>query len=419
LIVYKISQEKQDLSNPDRLKLAFEELGTTFIKLGEFMVTRPDIIPTDYIEAFTKLQDDVKAVSFVKMKQVIAKEWGDQWQNKFASFDENTIASASIAQVYKAKTTDGKVVANKIQKPDIKDKVEADLRMISFTGNMIEKNFDWAKTMQISKIIEEFALNLKRELDFEREAILIQKFRVNYKDNNEVVIPEVIKELSTQKIVTMSFIDGKKINQCKFTEEEKTRVAKMGLHIFVKQILEDGIFHANPYAGNLLYTKEGKISYLDFGLVGRLTPSMRYQLIDLLLAIHSNEAEWILREILNIGEFTDEIDKNLLVREIMEITDKYIGIPIKELSLGQALLDLFDMIRRYHIRIHPSYAIMVKTIMTAESVAHYLDEDLDVINEISSQVKKAAAERMGPKNIYLNLKMFSKDVFQLIKEMPI
>ncbi|MFH1416403.1 MAG: AarF/UbiB family protein [Elusimicrobiota bacterium] len=414
----KTDKSKLKFSRAARLRMALEELGSTFIKIGQFASIRPDIVSAEYIKELSKLQDEVTAEDFKVIEPVIIKSLGSDWRRLFREFNETPVASASISQVYSAVLSDGIKVAVKVQKPSVKREISSDIRFISLAADFIERKSEWAKMIQLKRIVDEFSVSLKRELDFEREAMLLDRFRQNHKGINEVVIPQPFKNLSSETVLVMSFIEGKPIDECCMDDDEKARIARLLISILVKQVLQDGIFHADPHAGNLLYTPEGKISYLDYGLIGRLGPSMRYHMIDLLQALYSNEPEWIMQEVLALGELDGEVDKNSLIRDVMEVSERYVGVPIKEISTGKALLDLFDIIRRYRIVIHPAYAVVGKAVLTAETIARALDDDINVTEATSAQIKTLVAERYSLKRLGLRLRLLGNDVYRLTSELP-
>ncbi|MFW6134385.1 MAG: ABC1 kinase family protein [Elusimicrobiota bacterium] len=418
IVLPKAQKEKLSYSPPKRLRMVLEELGTTFIKIGQFASTRPDILPSDYIKELSKLQDDVKPVDFKQIKQILIQEWGEDWEDFFITFGEKPVASASISQVYKARLSEGDQVAVKVRRPKIGKEIRSDLKTIKFLAEFIEKHYPKIKNFQPLRIVEEFSRNLRRELDFKREAILIRKFKYNHRDIPEVVIPGIINELSTEKILVMEYIEGTPLNKSKLTGYESRKIAQLGVEVLARQILKDGLFHADPHPGNLFYTEDRKLSYLDFGMIGRLSLTMRNQLIDLLIALRSGEAELILQQVLIIGEYEGEIDSNTLIREIMEIMDRYIGVPIKEISIGKALFDIFDLIRRQRVLIHPIYTVVGKSILTSESTARYLDDEIDIIEVLSPHLKKFLLEKYKPENLWLNLRLKGKDIYRLLSELP-
>jgi ubiquinone biosynthesis protein len=376
-------------------------------------------VPAEYIKELSKLQDSVEAMPFEKIDPVLIKGWTKDWRQKFKNFDESPIAAASISQVYKARLKDGSKVAVKIQKPGVKEEVNADLNLLLFVSRFVERHYDWAKSIQPSRIVQEFSKSFTKELDFKREAIMIEKFRYNSRKIEKIIMPEARLDLSTEDILVMTFIEGTPFNRYEFNNQEREELSRIGIKVMLKQILDDGLFHADPHAGNLIYTKDKKISYIDFGMTGRLSKSMRNQLIDLLFAIYVKEAEWVLREILVMGEIKDEIDTKALARDLMEVIDRYTDRSIRDISLGRAFLEIFDIIRNYQIILDPAYAVVVKTMVTAEKTARDLNDKVNILEVISWQLKRLFITKNEPKNLLLNMSLYAKDVYRLLGELPV
>ncbi|MGM0442530.1 MAG: ABC1 kinase family protein, partial [Elusimicrobiota bacterium] len=250
------------------------------------------------------------------------------------------------------------------------------------------------------------------------EVMLLQKFRYNYRDYDDVVIPKVKDKLSSDTLIVMEYIKGKPLAKSSLDEKESEEVSKLLINVIIRQILKDGIFHADPHPGNILYTEDGEISYLDFGMVGRLSRKMRNQLIDLLEAVRSSEPEWILQEIIAISENEIEVDTETLVREIMEIKDRYIGVSVKDISVGKAFLEIFDLVRRYKILINPGYTYVGKAIFTTEETIRNLSGDLNIWKAIEPQLKKLYKARFAPKNIWKDFKMLAKTASRFIGGFP-
>ncbi|MEA3507027.1 MAG: AarF/UbiB family protein [Elusimicrobiota bacterium] len=402
-----------------RLRMALEELGATFIKLGQFASIRPDILPAEYITELSKLQDDVKPTPFEEIEAYFKEEWGPKWRNNFVTFIERPVAGASISQVYKGRLAGGEVVAVKVRRPGIKKQINADIDILKFITEFLEEKFDFARTFQPVRMVNDFSINLKREIDFKREAIIINKIRCNHRDFEGVIIPEVYEELTTDGILVMEFINGCPIDKAEIKRKEGRRLAELGVRVLTKQIMTDGLFHADPHPGNLIYTEDGRLSYLDFGLAGRLSTTMKNHLTDIFLALYSGEAEWILQEVLTISELSREIDREALLREIMEIKDKYMGVALKNISMGRAFMEIFNLIRTHDIRVSPAYSYVGKAVLTLENTARSLDEDIDIMAILEPQLKRIAIQRYSPKNLWVNFRMLLKDTSRFVKDFPL
>ncbi len=411
-------KEIADHTHEERLRMALEELGTTYIKLGQFASTRPDIVPRNYIKQLSLLQDSVSPAPIEEVEETFKKEWGDDWKEKFITFFEEPVASASIAQVYKARTLEGKTVALKVLRPGVRETVKSDIKLIKLLAEFLEEKIPEAADFQLSRLSDEFTTTLTLELDFKREAIILSAIKENHKDMKEVVIPSVQKELCSENILAMDFIEGLPLNKAVMTRSEKKKIALVGVKTFFRQALRDGLFHADPHPGNMLYTPDGKISYLDFGMVGRLSFSMRKQLIDLLLALHSSQSEWVLQEILSIGEFREEVDRETLLREIMEITERYIKVPVRDMSVGKAAMAVAEIMKKYRITVNPLYALVARALSMAEETGRILDPDMDPLSVLEPELKKVYMERFEPKNLIMSGRLTGKSFGRFIMDLP-
>jgi len=417
-ILPRVQKEKILYSYPARLRMVLEELGPTFIKLGQFAASRPDIVPHDYIIELSKLRDDVPPVKYAKIVNVFKEELGDNWKDKFLSFSDIPIAAASIAQVYQARLADGTKVAVKVQRPDIGSEIRSDMKIVMFVARFLERRYRWTRVFQPVKMVQEFSRNLNRELDFEREALLIEKFAYNHRDIKSVRIPEVIDELSTDRIIVMTYIEGTPLSKAQLKKVEGKKLASLGVRLLARQVLKDGLYHSDPHPGNLVYTDDRKLSYLDFGQVGRLSFKMRNQVTDLLAAVNSGEAELVYQELMSMGETEEEIDHDTIVREIMEILDKYLSVSLEKISVGKAVFEIFRLVRNYSLVIHPSYVMVGKAILTGEETARKFYPQMNILEEISPMLKDLVRDRYSLSNIGLNLRIISKDVIRLISDMP-
>ncbi len=401
-----------------RLSMALEELGTTYIKLGQFASSRPDILPEGYLKELKRLQDDVSPAPLEEIEKIFIGEWGEEWREKFITFIEEPVASASIAQVYRARTASGRSVALKVIRPGVREKVSADIRLIKMIAGFIEDKIPEASDFQLRRLSEEFTITLNRELDFKREAIILQNIRKNHSDMEDVLIPAPVKKLSGKNILAMDFIEGIPLDKAVMTRSERKKIALAGLKAFFRQALRDGLFHADPHPGNMLFTPDGKLSYLDFGMVGRLSFSMRKQLIDLLLSIHSSRPEWALQEVLAMGEFREEVDRESLLREIMEITDRYIKVPVRDMSAGGAALNIASVMKKYRITVNPVYALVARALAMAEETGKKLAPGMDPLKVLEPELKKVYLERFKPSNLIMSWKLTGKSFSRFLSDIP-
>ncbi|MCK5019509.1 MAG: AarF/ABC1/UbiB kinase family protein, partial [Candidatus Peribacteraceae bacterium] len=280
--IRKRPKDYQTITVPERLRLALDELGPTFVKFGQILSTRPDLLPPVFIEELEKLQDRVAPFDSIQAKKIVEQELGKPLDQLFKQFESKPIAAASLSQVHKATLLNGKTVAVKIQRPKIKEIIELDLDISIDLAGLLEHRLHNGWVYHPKLIVKEFKRAIEKEINFKNEAHNYEKFRINFKDIDYIKVPKVYWEMTTSKVLVMEFIDGVKINEITHKKHkdifELEKVAKHGAESVLKQILEDGFFHADPHPGNLLIMPGGVLGVLDYGIVGRLEPSDRYNL---------------------------------------------------------------------------------------------------------------------------------------------
>jgi ubiquinone biosynthesis protein len=335
---------------PLRVRKLLEELGPTFIKLGQILSTRPDLIPVEYIKELEKLQDDVREEDFNIMRDFIEKEIGGKIEDIFEEFNPEPVASASISCVYKAKYK-GKEVAVKVQRPGIKDQIITDIQILYDIAGLIERFIKESEIYQPVKIVREFERSIKKELNFLMEGRNIEMMRENLKDER-VLIPEVFKELTTERILVTEFIDGIKISKVeewsKYVEKEK--IIKTGAEIILKQIFDIGFFQADPHPGNIFVLKDGRIGLIDFGQVGYIDDEKRYYLMNLLTGIINGEPDKVILTLKYMGAIDQKVDIEELKEEIYQLLETYKNIPVKNIKIGEVLENSFEIMRKYRVK---------------------------------------------------------------------
>ncbi|MCM8766533.1 MAG: AarF/UbiB family protein [Candidatus Omnitrophica bacterium] len=376
-------KKKLEFSFPVRIRKILEELGPTFIKLGQILSTRPDLIPFEYIKELEKLQDNVKPENFQIMREIIEKELDRKIEDIFDEFDQQPIASASLSCVYKA-VYKGKEVAVKVQRPNIKKQIFTDIEILYDIANLIERFIKESEIYQPTKIVKEFEKSIKKEMNFLIEGKNIEIMKEKMKNFEKLFIPEVYREISTDKILVTEYIDGIKINKVeqwsKFVNKEE--ILKNGADIILKQIFDIGFFHGDPHPGNILIMKNGKIALIDFGLVGHLDEERKYYIVSLLSGIIKGQTDRIIYTLKIMGSLNEKIDIHELKDEIENMIKIYEDIPIKKIKIGEVIGDFFDIIRQYRIKIPISFSLMSKSIITLEGICHFIEPDFKLTEAI-------------------------------------
>ncbi|MCK4650099.1 AarF/ABC1/UbiB kinase family protein [Candidatus Pacearchaeota archaeon] len=399
----KAKREKK--SAPLRLRLAFEELGPTFVKFGQLMSTRPDLLPEEFITELSKLQDKVPSFSHRQVKEQIEKELGKPINHIFSYFSKDPIASASIGQVHKAKLKNGKKVAVKIQRPNIEKTIDEDLDILTFFANLIDKYIPSLEIYNPKGLVEEFEKTIKKELNYEIEGNNILRFHQNFKDSETVVVPKIYQDYSTKKILTMSFIEGTKISELwriKGKWLNKKTIAQNGIDAFFKQILIYGFFHADPHPGNIFVLKNNVLAFLDFGMMGHVDKELMQKLTNLFTATINKDIDKIVEEFVNLSLVGGEIDAESFKSDVSDIVDEYYGISLKKIEMGKMINQIISIGGKYHIIFPANFVLLIKALTTIESIGAKLDPDFNIMEASKPFIKKIAKRKMSPKYIFNN-----------------
>ncbi len=409
------------LGSYERLRMAFEELGPTFVKMGQIMSLRPDLLPPSMIVELEKLQDDVAGFQFSEARKVIDRNLGKPLEEVFPVFDPEPIAAASLSQVYRAALSPtGPAVAVKVQRPNIRHTMETDLNIFSAMARRIHQRFEEMRLYDLPELVRVTRRTLMRELDFQREARYLKIAKSNMADQPGIYIPDVYDAYSTSQLLVMEFIKGDRLKKVDLESiGDNHKMAKIGLRAGIKQIFEDGFFHADPHPGNLILTEDRRYCLVDWGMVGRLTIGDRYDLVDMIRALADRDGQALLDTVMKVAVQKDEeINTRSLERELMEIIDLYAAVPIKQLNLGKLLLDVTDTMREHRLGIRPDMATMIKALITLEGVARSIYPDLDVIAEAEPFIRQIASRRYSPKAIWRNITATFADLFTMRGGVP-
>jgi ubiquinone biosynthesis protein len=388
-----------------RVRQVFEELGPTFVKLGQLLSTRPDLLPADLIDELRRLQDDVPPLPFEEMKAAIESELGAPIAEIFAEFDERPLASASIGQVYRArlKTEEGEVaVVVKVQRPNIGPTIDRDIDLLYWFARLLERNMPEARVYAPVRLVEEFDRAIRAELDFSLEADNAERFANNFVDIPTVRFPRIYREFSSRKAITMGYFDGLNLFDAVERGASAERIAKNALQIVVKMIFEHGFFHADPHPGNILVLgtrEEPVLGLVDLGLVGRLSPRLRDRLVDVVIAAGTRDSRAIADALYAIGKPTKKIDRSAFETEVGRMSDKYLGRRLGDVPFSDLIRDLAGASQRYGMET-PSELVMVgKAVMTVEGIARQIYPALDVVEEMRPYFTEIIGYRYSPERL--------------------
>jgi len=411
-------QDKLPDSIPVHLRLAMEELSGTFIKLGQLLSLRPDLIPKEYADEFSKLQDSVPSFPFSIVKETIESEFKRPLNSIFLEFQEQPIAAASVGQVHKAKLKNGTIVAVKVQRPRIEEIFKTDIDILYKLTNLIEQNYPELKKYNLRQIVKEFEEYTKNELNYLVEARSIGIFYKKFENDKKIKIPRPYFEYSTKKVLTMEFIHGVEISKAGLILKEKKQAVKLVVDCFLKQVLDYGIFHADPHPGNIFITRDKKLALIDFGIVGKISDDLRKKIENLFIALVQGNrvliadfliALNIVDEDINIEEFRDDLSLHL---------EKYYDTSLSQVDMSSLLYDLLALGKKYNMRFPSNFVLLIKAIATTEGFGKELDPDFNFVQACKPYVDKIIDNKTSPEYIVNSLKENMLNFKDLLTDLP-
>lgn len=417
---------KATLASPDtgkRLVAAFNELGPTFVKLGQILSTRTDLLPDSIISELATLQDNVSQVSFEDVETQLIKELGEDWRAHFESFDEEPLASASIAQVHRATLENGRKVVLKVQRPGVKPKITGDLGVLHALAGWLEEAIPEAAAMDLRGTITSFTKSILQELDFRIEARNLDRFRTLHRDNQQVVFPEVFDHLSTEEVLCMEFLGGRNFAHAIEEGEDVSEVADAYFKVAYKMLFVDGFFHGDLHPGNVLVMEGHRLGVLDCGMVGRLSPAMKDKVIDILHAVLNEDLEGVARTFYELSIKTDLVDYPRFEADVIDLGERYLsGLPLSEVQIGTLFSEIVAGAARHSVRMPTDFTMMFKAIITTEGMAKMIAPETDPIELARPYIMQMVTERYSPDRIkqmaVRDFSLFSKMARQLPHSLP-
>jgi len=418
-----ISRDKparlERLTQSQRTRLLFEELGPTFIKFGQILSTRPDLIPLEFIFELEKLQDNVPEFPFSDVEKTVAKAFGDD--NPFGSMEKEPIASASIGQVHLARLKTGERVAVKIQRPDIRKQITVDLEIMNHLATLMERHIADLSFFRPIKIVEEFAETLDKELDYTLEASNMERVGRQFMFDSTIHIPKVYMDKTTETVLTMEYIQGIKISEIDSLDKhgmDRRVLTQRGADLILKQVFEFGFFHADLHPGNLFVLPNNVLGPVDFGMMGFMDRRAREVFIDLIASVVTENSSATCHYLLDLTEYDDEPDMRFLERDISTFIAQYLTKALKHINMGRLLQDLLKITAKHKLRLYPDTFLMMKSFAAVEGVAQKLDPDFDMVGYAAPFIKKKKMERMSLSRITEDFSSLSVESLQLLQEIP-
>jgi ubiquinone biosynthesis protein len=409
------------LSRATRVRLAIEELGPTYIKMGQILSTRPDLVPVDFIRELALLQDKVPSFPFSDVRQIIQNEMGQRIDDLFDRFDPAPLASASIGQVHRACLKDGEDVAVKIQRPGIRKIVEVDLEIMLHLATLAERHIEELTFHRPVKIVEEFARSIEKEMNYTLEATSMERVSRSFLHDDTVYIPKVYREMTTERVLTTEFVDGIKVSMLEALDEsgyDRKLITRRGADILLTQIFQHGFFHADPHPGNLFVLPGSVICLLDFGMMGTVDRTTREAFVELVDAVVRRDESRTTRVLVKLTLWEEEPDPRLLGKDVADFMGEHLYKPLKDIEVGKLLQNILEMAAQHRMRLPPELFLMMKAISTVEGVGLTLDPDFDMIAHAAPFIRQVKLSRFSPKRLSSDAVSIVSQYMDFVQEFP-
>ncbi len=398
--------EREPSIRGERLRSACEELGPAFVKLGQMLSTRGDLLPSDITAALERLQDRVAPVPFEQVQKVLEEELDGPLDEHFAAVTPEPVAAASLAQVHRAVLPDGREVVLKVQRPGVAEQVELDLAVLQRLAGLAARRSNMARHLDLPGVARELAAMLRRELDFEQEGRSAERFRENFDGDPEVRFPAVVWERTSRRVLTLERVGGIRITDRAGLREaglEPSEVAGRLTGALFRMALRDGFFHADPHPGNLFVSPEGAMIFVDMGMVGELTPPMRANVVEYVLGVVGRDPDQVVRAIQRMGMLRQPGQTAALRREMERLQDRYGEVPLQQVEIGSLLREMMAVARRYRITFPVAYTVLLRAVTTLEAVVRQVDPDATLVGLAAPHTARLLEERHEPERLVRRL----------------
>ncbi len=409
------------LTAPERLRLALEELGPTFIKLGQLLSSRPDILSLEYTRELRKLQDRVPSVSIEAIREVIAAEFGRPAEALFAEFSTEPLAAASIAQVHRGRLHSGEEVVIKVRRPQITALIETDIDILEGLANLLERHLGEETIFDPPALVKEFRRTIERELDFNRERHTIDRFRENFAGLDKVYVPRTYPECCGETVLTLEFIDGIKVSEIDLLRQagyDLPTIAANGADAILEQILVHGLFHGDPHPGNIFILPDNVVCFIDYGMVGRLDQELTYHLAEILTSILQRDIERLVSVLLYSGDLMEDIRRPELKKAVSDFVDDYYEVPLQEIRAGRLLIEFVEILIQFRIPFSPDLMLLSKTLLVMEGIGRQLDPDFNMVVHLKPFMHRLLKEKAAPTNLGREGVRLARAYGALVRSLP-
>lgn len=414
-------RREQPYTQPEHVRLALEQLGATFVKLGQILSTRPDLLPADYQTELAKLQDAVPAVSADAVRELIVRELGRDPEEAFASFEITPLAAASIGQAHAATLPDGTEVVVKVRRPGVVEQIEEDLEILHNLAAHASRHWPAAGDYDIVELADEFAQTLRAEVDYLREGRNAERFAANFAEDPGVHVPRVFWETTTSRVLTLERIHGINVGDLEALDAagvDRRALAESATRATAKMIFEDGFFHADPHPGNLFIEPGGRIGIIDFGMVGTIDERLRERLGALLVALARQDADRVADAVLALGMARKPVDRRALRADLAALLARYAGRALGEIPLAHLIEEMLAIVRRHRLRLPRELALLLKMLVMSEGMAQRLDPEFQLGAVLAPYARRLVAAQLSPAGLARRLGQAGMEAAQLGVELP-
>ena len=408
-------------TRPARLRLALEEMGPIFVKMGQLLSTRPDLLPAEYIEELERLQDRVPPEKFPRVRAEIERQLGGPLESIFTTFDPVPIAAGSIAQVHRATTRDGHEVVVKARRPGVVETLRTECEILENLAGLARTVMPDVDADDVERMVKDFTDALSREVDLANERRNQLRFVRSFANDPTVHIPAVYEEYCSDGVLTMEYVDGLRPSDAKGIEAaglDRKILARRGADFVLRQIFELGFFHSDPHPGNFFFLPGNVVTAIDFGQTARMTSGDRMLVRDLVLAIVEHDAGRLVGSLQHRGLLSDETNTAPVLRGVEELLDEYYDLPLKDIPLRKAIGEGFDLIRKYHIHPPAEFTLMLKALMTIEAFALSLDAEFDVLGHLRPYAARFRLQQLDPRRVAKEVRRTIRDAAELAGHLP-
>lgn len=405
----------------ERMRMAFEELGPTFVKLGQVLATRPDLIPEEFVEEFKRLHDQVRPLPFADIKEVLESQFGTGLDEVFREVDPHPLAAASIAQVHRAILIDGTDVVVKVQRPGIVEVIQNDVAILYYLAETLSRFVPEMRLFNPVGIVDEFFKTLELETNFIIEANNIRRFQENFKNDDSVKIPRVYLEYSSRRVLVLETLKGIPLSQKAALEQEgidRLTVMRAGIRCYFKQVFKDGLFHGDLHAGNLFILPENRIGLIDFGIVGRLNRRVRDSIANMFVALYGEDYERLAYEYVELAPYNDEINVDEFAKDLQDLLAPFFGLTLKNVDLGRLLMDSTAIAAKHRLVLPSELMLFFKSIVTVEGMAKVIMTDFNLLDHALEFAEEIVKTKYAPERLRDEAMLFGRDTSALLKGFP-